>query len=169
MANEPLTPDSEFVVGEEKILNYVLALLFFALFAYGVIDAARRHFVNIDYQSYIFAFAILPAIYAFKRGRSNRIYIRINKTGIYHHGQLVTNWPGVVNIYLTQKEKTKLVNIQDHFQLIVEFRKEGITNKGFRKIIPLTNTQNKSEEDVLAAANYFWKNARAQEPKRYFK
>ena len=52
----PLSKDSEFVVGEDKVLNYILAALFLALFLYGLIDAVLRHFKNIDYQSFIFLY-----------------------------------------------------------------------------------------------------------------
>ena len=71
MAKIPLTKDSEFVVGEEKVLNYIMTAFFIALFLYGLIDAIRRHFINIDYQSFIFALALVPAIYCFRRAHSN--------------------------------------------------------------------------------------------------
>ena len=66
MGKNHLTNDSQFVVGEEKWLNYILAFLFLALFLYGLIDAVSRQFTNIDYQSYVFALALLPAIYTFE-------------------------------------------------------------------------------------------------------
>jgi len=40
---------------------------------------------------------------------------------------------------VAQKEKKGFIEIRDNFQLIVEYKKD---NKGFRKKIPLTNTQN---------------------------
>ena len=156
MSKIPLSKDSEFVVGEEKVLLYIMAFLFFALFMYGLIDAVNRHFTNIDYQSIIFAFALLPAFYCIRRARSNKVYIRINKTGIYHTEKLVTAWAGLLKAYLAQKEKTRLINIQDNFLLVVEYRKDGM-KQHFRRQIPLTNTQNKSEEEVLEAVNFFWK------------
>ncbi len=149
-----LNKNTDFVVGEEKALNYVMATLLFALFAYGVYDAARRGFKNIDYQSFIFALAIFPAIYCIRRAMANRIYIRINKTGIYEGKKMVTGWADLVKVYLAQDPDKPMYDIRDRFQLVVEFKKEG---KGLRRRIPLTNTQNKSEEDVLAAANFFWK------------
>ena len=156
MGKKPLNKDSEFVVGEEKVLNYILAILCFALFMYGLIDAVRRHFVNIDYQSFFFALALIPAFLFFKKARSSRVYIRVNKTGIYQDEKLVTHWPGLLKAYLAQKEKTGLFNIQDNFLLVVEYKKDAL-KQGFRHKIPLTNTQNKSEEEVLEAVQFFWK------------
>lgn len=155
MAKAPLTNDSEFVVGEEKSINYVMAVFFIALFLYGVIDAARHQFKNIDYQSYIFALTIAPAVYCFRRAQSKRAYIRINKTGIYKEEQLVTGWSSLLKFYLAQEKKKSFYNIQDNFILVVEYSGTD-PQKGIRKKIPLTNTQNKSEEDVLAAVDFFW-------------
>jgi hypothetical protein len=123
---------------------------------YGFIDAARRHFSSIDYQSFIFALALLPAYLFFRKARSRRIFIRINKRGVYQDEKLVTGWPGLVKAYITQKEKKGLYDIQDHFLLVLEFKKDG-TKEIIRRRIPLTNTQNKSEEDVLEAVKFFWK------------
>lgn len=157
MSKQNLTRDSEFTVGEEKLLNYILALLCFALFMYGLIDAVRRNFVHVDYQSFFFALALWPAILFFKKAKSNRVFIRINKTGIYHDGQKVTDWNDFLKAYLAQQEKKNVINIQDRFQLVVEFRKKGDPKQGLRKKIPLGNTQNKSEEEVLQAVTFFHK------------
>ena len=155
MAKIPLTKESEFVVGEEKVLNYIMTAFFIALFLYGLIDAIRRHFINIDYQSFIFGFALVPAIYCFRRAHSNRVYVRVNRTGIYKDEQLVTGWSNLLNAFITQKEKTGIFNIVDNFILVVEYTKDG-SPEGFRRKIPLTNTQNKSEEEVLEAVKFFW-------------
>lgn len=154
MPTKKLSPDSDFKVGEEKVLHYVLALLFFALFLYGIIDAVNRNFKKVDYQSYIFLLAIIPVVYSLRRARSNRVFIRINKRGIYHHEKLITDWDNFQHASLAQKPKTRIVELQDNFILTVEFRKDG---KILRRTIPLTNTQNRSEEDVVAAVQYFYK------------
>lgn len=154
MKKNKLTPDSEFVVGEERLLNFIIALLFFGLFLYGLIDAVNRDFKNIDYQSYVLCLALIPVVYCVRKARSRRIYIRINKTGIYQDEKLVTAWTGFIKATLAQKEKTKIINLQDNFLLLVDFKKEG---KILRRSIPLTNTQDKSEEDVLEAVRFFWR------------
>ena len=154
MATKPLTIDTEFIVGEEKVLDFILATLFFGLFVYGWVEAIVQDFKNETYIRYLCFSALLPASYFFKKGMSKRIYIRINKTGIYQDEKLVTVWSNFLKAYVNQKENTRLINIQDNFQLVVEFLKEG-EDKGFRRKIPLTNTQNKSEEDVLAAVMFF--------------
>jgi hypothetical protein len=153
MVKNLLNKDGEFVVGEEKVLNYILALLFFGLFMYGLIDAMLDQFKKMTYLNALFALALLPAIFSFKKARSKRVYIRVNKKGIFQDERLLTNWPNFLNAYITQKEV--VLSIQDNFLLVVEYRKDGF-DKGFRKKIALTNTQNKSEEDVLEAIKFFW-------------
>jgi hypothetical protein len=141
------------------VLNYILASLCFALFLYGLIDAIRRHFTKIDYQSFIFVLALAPAYLFFRKARSNRVYIRVNKNGIYQDEKLVTGWANLLKAHITQKEKTGIINLQDNFLLVIEYRKAGL-QQGFRHKIPLTNTQNKSEEEVLEAVQFFWKEYR---------
>ncbi len=154
MGKIPLTKDSEFVVREDKVLVYILAFLFFALFVYGLVDAVKNHFINIDYSDFIFMLALIPVILLVTKARKNSVYIRINKTGIYQGAQLVTNWSNFIKAYVTQKQV--VLSIQDNFILVVEYRKDD-SDKGFRRSIPLTNTQNKSEEEVMEAVQFFWK------------
>ena len=157
MGKIPLSNNSEFVVGEDKVLDYILASLFFGLFLYGLIDAIRQDFTKLNYVNYLFIIALLPAILFFRKAKTRRIYIRINKTGIYQDEKLVTGWSTLLNAHITQKEK--VFSIQDNFMLVVEYLKDGI-EKGFRRKIPLTNTQNKSEEEILEAVKFFWKEYR---------
>src|SRR4026208_1860800 len=105
MGKIQLNNDNEFIVGEARGLNYVLGTLCLALFSYGLIDAIRRNFINIDYQSYVFAVMLLPAIFLFRKAQSKRVYIRINRTGIYEDEKLITRWQDLMNAYVDQKEK----------------------------------------------------------------
>ncbi|MEO7923104.1 MAG: hypothetical protein ABIR30_05450 [Chitinophagaceae bacterium] len=157
MAKIPLNKEGEFVVGEEKVLVYILAFLFFGLFVYGLGDMILSGFKDIGYLDFVFIAALIPAFIFFRKGRSNRIYLRVNKTGIYQDGQLITGWADFLNAYITQKETA--ITIQDNFMLVIEFTKPGAA-KGFRRKISLTNTQNKSEEEVLAAIKFFWNESR---------
>lgn len=153
MGKIPLSKESEFVVGEDKVLVYILASLFFGLFLYGLSDAILQNFIKLNYLSYIFMLLLVPAIILFTKAKNKRIYIRINKKGIYQDEKLVSGWPNLIKAYISQKEK--ILSIQDNFVLVVEYLKEGI-DKGFRRKIPLTNTQNKSEEEVMEAVKFFW-------------
>jgi hypothetical protein len=147
-----LTIDTEFTVGEEKVLNYVISFLFFGLFVYGVVDILIKGFGAVTYVNYIFILAIIPSAMAFAKARSKRVYIRINRKGIYQNEKLLSTWATFLKAYITQKQT--VVSIRDNFQLVVEYYKDD-PKKGFRRKIALTNTQNKSEEDIMAAIKFF--------------
>lgn len=153
MAKKALTKDSEFIVGEEKILNYILAFLFLIIFVLGLVPTLKNGFSTDRILDYLLMMALLPSFMFFTKARSRRVYIRVNKTGIYQDEMLVTGWDKFLNAYI--KEKPLTLKWRDNFMLVIEFTKEDPT-KGFRRFIKLTNTQNKSEEDIIAAIKFFW-------------
>lgn len=61
MGKVRLTNDSDFIVGDDKILVNVMAFLFFGIFVYGLIDSFRRGFEDMDYLSYVFILLLVPA------------------------------------------------------------------------------------------------------------
>jgi hypothetical protein len=152
MAKKVLTKESEFVVGEEKILNYIMAFLFLALFAAGFLPTLNNSFIANSVLDYLLMMALLPSVMFFNKARSRRVYIRINKTGIYVDEMLVTGWDKFLKAYI--KEKPVTLSWRDNFILVIEFKRNDPT-KGFRRFIKLTNTQNKSEEDIIAAIRFF--------------
>lgn len=162
MGKQPLTRESQFVVGDEKILLIIIGILFVLFFGYGVYDAAQRGFRQIDPQSFIFAAAIFPAIICFRKARANSVHIRINRKGIYEAERLVTTWDNFIKAALIQKKKgRKIYDVRDNFQMLVQYRKEGSLQILERRI-DLTNTQNKSEEEVMEAVRFFWEDHQHQ-------
>lgn len=79
--------------------------------------------------------------------------IEVNSTGIYTKGSLITDWAHFANADFTQR--TKAGRWTDNFVLILEYSKEGYYGY-FKCELPLSNTQNKSEEAVLAAIDFFY-------------
>lgn len=148
-----LQPDTEFIVKEEVVLVYILTGLFVLIFIYGILDLTVFHGVKDNTSAFSFLFAIIPAIYFFRKGYQNPIALRISRVGIYEGNQLVTDWDNLIRVYVTQKEWTWR-SLQDNFLLVVEFYGEQV-GEGRRRKIPLTNTQNKSEEEVMYAIRFF--------------
>jgi hypothetical protein len=144
MPKQPLTREGQFIVREERVLNYVVALIFLAVFVLACFDW--------NSLKYAVAIPLLLSGFYFFKALSKRVYIRINLRGIYQDERLVTGWDNFIKAHLTQKQV--LFSIQDNFILVVDYRKEGKPGQ-LRRTIPLTNTQNQSEEDVLAAVKFF--------------
>lgn len=164
MAGPALTPESQFTVGEEKWLNYILSILFLALALYPLAGLFIHGFRNPDYQGLVLVLAIIPAWIFFRKARSRRVFLRVNKSGIYQDEKLLTGWKGFIRAYLDQQQKT--VTIRDNFVLVVEYKKEDL-NKVYKRVIALTNTQNQSEEDIMAAIRFFlalYRQGHSQDP-----
>ena len=146
---EKLGPDSNFVVKQSGGVFLVLGLLFTAMFIYTVF-----YFVEPqeDFKFETTYLVLVPAIYFIMKAfaKKNDI-IKINKNGIYYYGRLITNWFNFVKAHVTQEEKA--FAISDNFILLVQYK----TAKGSIETekIPLTNTQDKSEEEIIAAIKFF--------------
>jgi hypothetical protein len=142
-------PNSNFVVKENGGVFLVLGILFTAMFIYSVIYF-RDPQKDVKFE---FTYLLLvPAIYFIRKAfTKKKVIILINKNGIYYYNKLITSWFNFVKAQVTQEEK--LMAISDNFVLLVEYRNgqsKLITDK-----IPLTNTQDKSEEEIIAAIKYF--------------
>ncbi len=153
MPATPLEKDSEFTVSEERILDYILAILFFVVFTTGLLYALKNNITGENVVGELLMLALVPSLMAFARARSKHIYIRINKTGIYQDEQLVAGWDKMIKAYIRQRQVTG--QWQDNFILVLEYRKDVLVS-GFRRKIQLTNTQNKSEEEIIEAIRFFW-------------
>lgn len=153
-----LQKNEEFLVMEEKWLGYIVALVFVALFTAALILQMRYADMH-DIWNYYFVILLVPAFFYLSKARSKRVYLRINKKGIYADEKLVTDWDHFLKAFLAQQPPrgrviSALPDVRDNFVLVVEFTRDD-PKKGFRRSIPLTNTQNKSEEDVLQAIRIF--------------
>jgi hypothetical protein len=143
-----LDPNKPFLVKESMGVNIFLGLVFLAMFI--------SSFFNNDPDAKGFEFkilyiAIIPAVLFIRKGLINRVCMVINKKGIYHSGELITTWDDFIDARIDQDEV--IMTIQDNFVLFVRYRQPG--NKIFRSKIPLRNTQNKAEEEIIEAIRFF--------------
>ena len=148
-----LEPNGDFIVGEEKILNSILCVIFFGLFVYGVVDALMQKHYKPGIMPIFYGLSLAISYWFFKKSRSNRIFLRLNHTGIYKDEKMVTDWDHLIKAQITQKQG-RLFAVTDAFILVIEYTKTE-PDKGYRTIVPLTNTQNRSEEDIMAALKHF--------------
>jgi hypothetical protein len=149
MAGNQLTIDSNFVVGEAIWLDLLIA----AIFYFMVICTLASD----DYSSRYFIRSLLicvgPAIGFTIKALLNTKALTVNKTGIYIKTTLVTDWRHFENAYV---EQAPIDNgqISDTNYLILEYSKDG-EDGFFERRLLLTDTQNKSEEEIIAAINFF--------------
>ena len=155
MKGVKLDNDENFVVRESAGLNFIFAGFFWAVFISLIINFSDNYTVGDKWMSLIVGLIVIAAALFFTiKGLKRKECIRINKDGFFYYRRFITDWENLESAFITQDEK--IVSIQDNFVLVLNYNKEGEEGSYMRKIA-LTNTQNKSEEEILAAIKYFWK------------
>lgn len=89
----------------------------------------------------------------------NQTIMEINRTGFYYYGNLVTNWNNFVSAEFVDEMPVlsgSSTGLSDKFSINLTYYKDGNPNCYARKI-PLTNTQDKSEEEIMAAIRFYYR------------
>lgn len=147
-----LEEDGSFVVKESTTLSAIVAAFFYFLFLYGLVNTDLISDMQSPVYQKMLLFALVPAILFSRKASSKRIYIRVNQEGIYINQFFLTSWANFIAAEYTQEEK--IGSIEDNFVLIINYYREGLGH--YIKKVPLTNTQDKSEEEVIAAIRHFY-------------
>lgn len=139
--------EEEFLVKESKGLRIFFGIL---LLLFG---------------AYMFNESIIVAVIAgtlslaaFYMASRNVVIMRISKDGFYYHNRLVTSWSKFVSAKFVDEAPTltsSSLGLSDRFAVVIRYYKED--GKCYERKIPLTNTQNKSEEEVMAAIRFYSK------------
>lgn len=147
ISHDQFHAEEGFVVRESKRMR-----LFIGLIALAIAALMTRSSIPLAILISIFGFASLLA------SRKNRVVMTINKEGFYYYGCLVTNWKNFVSASFIdqppQLSKSSL-GISDQFYIAVRYRKESDATCYERKIA-LTNTQDKAEEEIMAAIRFYY-------------
>lgn len=144
-----LDPEGTFTVGESRGLLLVMAGIFAALFIYEVADL----FIHPDtpIASHLLLLAIVPAFFCFKKARERAVIMRINREGFVYYGKQLFTWRQFVSARVLDEAAT--ARFGDNFKLMLQFYREDGNIYG-RKI-PLGSTQDKAEEEIIAAIRYY--------------
>ena len=136
--------NSEFLVKESKWGNYILGLLMITVFfvSWWMGDFGWGMEMN------MIVLFLIPAGFLFIRGSKNVISIRIDSSGFYYRGKLVTDWEHFADIKLCEEERGLRIN--DNFYLMIRYTKSGEHGLFGRKI-KMSNTQDKGDEEIVAA------------------
>ena len=91
----------------------------------------------------------------------NETVMLINRNGFYYYGSLLTNWTNFVSAEFLDElpvQASGSAGLSDQFFLSVKYYKDSQPGC-FALKIPLTNTQDKSEEEILAAIRFYYRNS----------
>jgi hypothetical protein len=149
MTASKLNIDTDFLVKESRGINFVVGGAMLAVFFICMLSA------EMDWYTYIFAAGVflIPGALSIARGRKNEIIIRINKTGFYFGGELVTDWRSFHDARIT--DDLKIASIKDNFILKLRYYSAD-RNLIHTRDIPLTNKQDKAEEEIIEAIRFYY-------------
>lgn len=147
-----LKSNEDFLVRENAGLNLLIGAAFLLMFIITLNDKVDAE----SQQGYHFKamhLALLPAVFFILRLlEDKRTIFRINKRGIYYYGQFVTGWDNLIKTWYGEEQVTE--SIQDNFMLYVRYQKAD--GKIYQCKFPLTNTQDKAEEEIVTAIKFYF-------------
>ncbi|MEO7046167.1 MAG: hypothetical protein ABI091_12730 [Ferruginibacter sp.] len=140
-----------FIVKDDKSVSLFAGAVFWIMFFSAVYYNNFSHLTTEGSINLLYI-TVFPAIFFTIRALRNKIIIKINEDGFYYYGSLITNWENLISARYAPQEMDG--NISDDFTLYLEYYNP---DKGtYLSKVPLENTQDKSEEDVMTAINSFW-------------
>ena len=143
--------EASFEVKESSGASIIAGCVLIVIFLFAYLKDAFNNSITILLIT--IGVLIIPALYFIKRGSSKAIVMTINKNGFYHYGKLITNWNNFIDVAV--KEEEKMLSITDNFALFIKYYKDGEPGYFGRKI-KLTNTQNRAEEEIIAAIKFYY-------------
>jgi hypothetical protein len=149
MSGTNLCLEEDFLVKESKTINYVAGAIMVAVFI------ASLFIGDFGWYNYLFGLGLflVPGAFYLARGNRNTTIIRINKTGFYYSGRLLADWHHFYGAAV--RDKTEVGRYRDNFVLEFRYYSPDYT-KVYTESFPLTNTQDKAEEEIIAAINFYY-------------
>ncbi|MBB1286948.1 hypothetical protein HRH25_21375 [Flavisolibacter sp. BT320] len=142
--------EEDFIVRESKKMRLIIGL-----FLLG--------FAVMMLQDYVWMaiVAAIPGIASVVASTRDQVIMKINKTGFYYYGKLLTDWNNFVSAEFMDEMPVLTsgsAGLSDKFSLYIKYYKTDQPGCFGRKI-PLTNTQDKSEEEIIAAVRFYYRNS----------
>ena len=137
-----------FIVKESKAMNFTIGL---CMIGFAVL--------TLDYSLVIAIPTGIFGIASIVRSGRNFVVIKIDRTGFYYYGKLVTTWKNFASAKFIDDVPVPTENssgVSDRFFLAIRYYKDGNPNC-FERKVAFTNTQDKSEEEILAAIKFYYK------------
>ena len=141
--------EGDFLVKQSFTVNVIIGILLLVIFSVAAFSG------DYGWGVYIKALCLflIPAAVYLGNARRKAAFIKINKTGLYYKGRLVTDWNSFAQADITQDEIPGSIN--DNFVLIIQFY-GGDPPELYVYKIPLSNTQDKGDEEILEAIRFYY-------------
>lgn len=145
--------ENYFEVCESLWMNFLISGIFVAI---GIGVFITRNFEAegkfTDFL-FIYIFFLFISVLFFVKGLSKKRLILINASGIYHNLTFICDWNNFRNAYIAQEypnASNTSEGLSDRNFIIVEFFNPN-TALGYNYKIRMTDTQNKSEYEIIDA------------------
>lgn len=140
---------TDFIVKESKKMHLVIGILLLV-------------FSGIFFQGSVLfgAAAAVAGVFSLLKSRKDQTIMKVNSTGFFYYGDLITNWRNFVSVDFVDEPpaiSSSSTGLSDKFFLALKYYKDG-RPECFARKFSLTNTQDKSEEEIIAAIRFYYKN-----------
>ena len=143
---EKFNAASSFVVKESRTMNLIIGL-------FSLVFVVASFSLSI----WVACLFTVPSLIFFVKAARNHTIMVINKTGFYYYGNLLTTWNNFVNVEFLDEIRVPDENssgVGDNFSLLIKYYKDDKPGCYSCKI-PLTNSQDKAEEEIIAAITFY--------------
>jgi hypothetical protein len=147
ISDDQFNPKQDFVVKESKGMNFLISFFFLGL-----------AFFSASMYWWLCGFFLIPGVLLFVRGLKNQTVMIVNRTGFYYYGNLITNWTNFIAVEFIDEVPVPnqySSGVSDQFSMLIKFYKDDQPGLYFTQQFPFTNTQNKSEEEIIAAIKFY--------------
>ena len=148
MEAPPLDIEQDFLVKESKTINTMAGVALLAVFLVSL------SFGDYGWYSYLMSISLflIPGAIAIAKAQRPIIIIKINQSGFFYRGRLITAW----DLFYDASVQDKMItgSYKDNFVLAFRYYAPDYSLI-YTLSIPLTNTQDRSEEEIIEAINFF--------------
>jgi hypothetical protein len=147
--NPKVDPSEEFLVRQSTPVNYITGFLLILVFGTSLWGKDLGWVIYLKSLSLL----LIPGAFLVAAGRRKAVLIKVNTVGIYFREELVTDWDHFSDAILFQDPEPGAIN--DRFFIMVKYTK-GESLDLFGRKIPMLNTQDKADEEIIAAIQKFY-------------
>lgn len=138
---------ADFVIKESVGVNIFAAAVFYVLFFYTLFSTTVSQPGEVTLVDKMLFLTLIPALLYTAKAFKSQPYLTVNKNGIFIGRLHLTIWSNFISAEVVERQVPG--RITDNFILIIEYYRDGLGH--YVKELPMTNTQNKSEEEILEA------------------
>ncbi len=147
ISEDRFNADTNFVVKESKTMHLVIGLVLLVLSAISITSSIFFGVIT----------GVFGTISLIRSGKDITV-MKIDTNGFYYYGSLVTSWSNFVSARFVDEvplPTRTTTGVSDKFYLVIRYYKND--HRCYERKIPFTNTQDKSEEEIMAAINFYYK------------